>query len=63
MIAPLNEGYCTSEIGMVIVSASDCHGSVSVDRSGHVEHPWIVVILPPVSGPEDILVPDFEHHY
>ena len=47
---------------MVVVSATDSHGGVSVDGSGHVEHSGVVVVLPSVASPEDVLVSDFEDH-
>ena len=47
---------------MVVVSAPDSHGGVSIDGSRHVEDSGVVVILPPVPRPEDIFVPDLEDH-
>ena len=47
---------------MVIVSATNGHSGVSVDGPGHVEHSWIVVVLPSITSPEDILISDFEDH-
>ena len=47
---------------MVIVSATNSHSSISIDRSGHVEHSGIVVVFPSITSPEDILISDFEDH-
>lgn len=61
-IAPLNENSRTSKEGMMIISTPHCHCGISVNGSGHIKYPWIVVVFPTISGPEDIFISDFEHH-
>ncbi len=54
---------CTSQEGVMVVSASHRHSGIRGRRSGHVERFWEVVIFPSSFSPEETLISDFIDHF